>query len=109
MKYIIYFLVLLVLILAFTVMIKRQHYARQPGTCLYVRKALLNKQPKTEDQYIPKCTSFGAYVPQQCDEVRNTCWCVTPAGKKIIGTQTTGGEPPACRLGWFSKFYRQLQ
>ena len=109
MKVVIYILILLVLVFAFSVIIKRHHYEKRPGTCLYVRKVLLNKQLKAEGQYIPQCTVFGSYFPQQCNESADKCWCVTPDGKKIPGTVVTGGKPTMCPLDLFSQFYRRMQ
>ena len=109
MTYIIYILLLLILVFAFSVTIKRHHYVKRAGTCLYIRKFLLKKQPKTEGEYIPQCTLFGRYFRQQCNESTNECWCVTVDGKKIVGTAVMGRQPAMCHLNWFSQFYRQMQ
>ena len=101
MKHIVYILILLLLIIIFGIMIKRHHYAEQPNSCLNVRKT---------GNTLPQCTIFGGYLKQQCNKSTGECWCVTPEGQEIAGTKTQNGlQPEACPMGWFDRFYQQLQ
>lgn len=110
MKHIFYIIILLILIVIFGVVIKRHHYGADANSCLSVRKNTLAQTPKSENAYIPQCTIFGNYIPQQCNQNTGECWCVTTDGKPIAGTQTTTGQQPAaCPINWFYRYYRQLQ
>ena len=42
---------------------------------------------------VPRCESDGYYSPQQCCASTAHCWCATPEGVKIPGTETGPGEP----------------
>ncbi|XP_051879425.1 thyroglobulin [Pristis pectinata] len=49
--------------------------------------------------YIPACEYFdGSFLPMQCDEANEKCWCVFANGEEIPETQvnTTTGLKPAC-------------
>lgn len=110
MKALTYLTILIVLLLGFSIIIKRHHYVRQADSCLYARKIALKKQTT---HYIPQCTLLGHYFIKQCKRDKKTCFCVNKKGGPIANTQH-GSNPntdshPACTLNWFYEHYRSLQ
>ena len=110
MKSFIYILILLILIFAFSTLIKRHDHFRQENSCLHIRKTLLAKMLKPKNTYIPQCTLYGHYIPKQCNQSTGECWCVTIEGKEIPGTRTSLGKTlKLCKLNWFYELYRRMQ
>ncbi|AKQ33711.1 thyroglobulin type-1 repeat-containing protein [Candidatus Coxiella mudrowiae] len=110
MRTIFYILILVILVFAFSVFIKRHDYTRKEDSCLHVRKTLLSKTPKPADIYIPQCTLFGDYISKQCNQSTSECWCVTLRGKEILNSRTPLGKTPdQCRLNWVYELYRRMQ
>ena len=101
--------VLLILVFACSILIKRVVVTKKPGSCLYVRAALLHKTHKTPDMHIPQCTLYGNYYRQQCDVMESTCWCVTPQGARISGTLVRDTDPSQCQLNWLQRLLQRVQ
>jgi len=53
------------------------------------------KQTSNFESYRPQCTETGAFVPMQCYDVTEECWCVDSKGNQI-GEQYRAPKMPAC-------------
>ena len=56
------------------------------GACQQVRAAASARNnaasvKNTAQETLPQCKDNGKFLPQQCDETTNECWCVNNAGK----------------------------
>ncbi|GIX87057.1 hypothetical protein CDAR_317221 [Caerostris darwini] len=49
--------------------------------CYLRRKEKIDRN--IENAYIPQCSETGAWVPKQCWDYNNSCWCVDKEGKQV--------------------------
>ncbi|XP_069741272.1 nidogen-1 [Narcine bancroftii] len=48
------------------------------------------------EHYIPQCDAQGNYLPVQCHQAQQSCWCVDVNGNEIAGTRASRGVRPPC-------------
>ena len=68
---------------------------RSPSTLTRCQRQRNAKQASDFLGYRPQCTETGAFLPMQCYDVTNECWCVDSKGNQI-GEQNRSPHRPTC-------------
>ncbi|XP_051880023.1 nidogen-1 [Pristis pectinata] len=61
-----------------------------------VLSSILPRGPRPIEHYVPQCDAQGNYLPVQCHQAQQSCWCVDSNGHEIAGTRTSHGVRPPC-------------
>jgi len=59
------------------------------GECISYKKVIANQGAVFPGQYEPRCNLDGTFFKKQCDSNSRNCWCSTPEGEKIRGTDVS--------------------
>ncbi|RXG70583.1 SPARC-related modular calcium-binding protein 1 [Armadillidium vulgare] len=66
--------------------------------CLGERRTALNRAKTRKGVFIPECNPDGTFKSVQCHKDTGYCWCSSPLGHAVIGTDTHNDVPDCQNL-----------